>query len=168
MTMPDRKALEVGEADFSHDGVYRYWLSRIWSDGPRLLFIGLNPSTADTQSLDPTLRRVIGFAMREGCGGLFVGNLFAFRSKSPKVMMGQSDPVGPDNDKHLLALAETVLRGHGLILAGWGINGVHRGRSEEVADMLSSYDLMCLGVTKNRQPWHPLYVKGDTPLEMWA
>lgn len=63
---------------------FRYALWRIWDitlDG--LLFIGLNPSTAEHVKDDPTVRRLIGFAKTWGFGSLFVGNLFSLVTPDP-------------------------------------------------------------------------------------
>lgn len=73
-------------AEFSPDRRYRYILTRRWSPAPMLGCIGLNPSTADELQDDPTVRRWMGFARRDGFGGIVVGNLFAFRATNPRVM----------------------------------------------------------------------------------
>jgi hypothetical protein len=69
-------------------GDYRYKLTRVWDAAlSTLTFVLLNPSTADAVQVDPTLRRCMAFARREGYGGLDVVNLYAFRTKDPKVLM---------------------------------------------------------------------------------
>jgi len=88
----------VSGATFSTDRVYRYALWRVWDAAlPSFVVIGLNPSTADETENDPTIRRCIGFAKREGCGGLVMLNLFAVRATDPRVMMAHPEPIGPDN-----------------------------------------------------------------------
>jgi hypothetical protein len=85
-------------ADISEDGKYRYQLSRIWdSKKPVILFIMLNPSTADDTKDDPTIRRIINFAEFWGYGGIYVGNLYAFRSTDPKALQNTDDPTGSEN-----------------------------------------------------------------------
>lgn len=85
-------------AIISEDEKYRYQLSRCWDETkPRILFIMLNPSTADANIDDPTIRRVISFAKSWGYGGVYVGNLFAFRSTDPKGLKQIADPVGENN-----------------------------------------------------------------------
>jgi hypothetical protein len=97
-------------AVFSPDQKYRYVLWREWSGHPRrLVVIGLNPSTADATKNDPTVTRCINFAKREGCGGMIMLNLFAFRATDPGVMMEAADPVGPENDKYILAHASRTI-----------------------------------------------------------
>ena len=98
--MPDLSgvACEIERAAvISKCGAYRYSLTRKWSDAPLLSFVMLNPSTADAKEDDPTIRRCIGFARREGAGGLIVANLYALRSSSPEALWAARDPIGPQN-----------------------------------------------------------------------
>lgn len=157
----DRRALESGPASFSKDRMYRYTLWRTWDKlRPKLMVIGLNPSTADETALDPTLRRCIGFASTWGFGGLVMTNLFAYRATDPKAMRKAEDPVGPANDDYLKALAVASR----LVLAAWGTHGCHRGRDRTVMRLLTiaGVKLHTLGLTNNGSPRHPLYVKADT------
>lgn len=152
--------VESGDAYFSDDRKYRYALSRSWGPGPMLMFIGLNPSTADETKLDPTLRRIVDFAKREGCGGFWMANLFAFRATKPRDMMTEADPVGPDNDSWLKDIANWC----SLVICGWGAHGSHRGRDIEVRKLLQGLELHCLRLTKQGQPNHPLYLPKNAPL----
>jgi hypothetical protein len=153
-----------GTATISADGAYRYLLTRRWDDGPVMAWIMLNPSTADAADDDPTIRRCVSFARRDGCTAITVVNLFALRAASPRVLLASGDSVGPDNDSFLLERA----RGS-RVVAAWGAHGSHRGRGREVADMLTSVGvpLLCLGVTSGGQPRHPLYLPAATPLTAW-
>lgn len=150
-------------AQFSPDRVYRYALWRTWdaSNGSRVMFIGLNPSTADETQDDPTIRRCVGFAKRLGAGQMIMANLFAFRATDPFTMLKlvHTDPVGPDNDAWLARLAEHA----GIIVAAWGAHGGHRHRDEQVIGMFSDR-LFALGVTKDGHPRHPLYLRADAEL----
>ena len=137
---------------------YRYSLSRIWAEGPQVLFIMLNPSTADEHIDDPTIRRCISFAYSNGFGGITVVNLFAFRSSSPKDLKLQSDPIGPENDDWIRSMSEC----HDVIIAAWGNHGSYMNRGDAIRDKIQN--LKCLGMNKSGQPKHPLYVKGGSPL----
>lgn len=154
---------------FSPDRRYRYTLRHEWNplfgSGRYAMFIGLNPSTADEHDLDPTLRRIRGFADREGFGCFVMTNLFAFRATDPKVMKAHPEPVGPDNDHWL---AETA-RGADLVVAAWGTHGAHLDRQTAVARVLGRVGcpLLCLGVTGAGFPKHPLYLPAEAPLTPW-
>lgn len=154
-------------AIISECGLYRYMLWRDWGGDARVCtFIMLNPSTADATQDDPTIRRCIGFATREGCGRLLVLNLFAFRSPSPSALKAAADPIGPDNNRHLGNLVTDGI--FGPIIAAWGAHGSHMGRDRVVRGLFSERPLMCLGTTKDGAPRHPLYVKADQPLTVFA
>lgn len=153
----------ISIAQISHCGLYRYTLERAWSIGTsRMLFIGLNPSTADWASDDPTIRRCVQFAKREGHDGLLVGNLFAFRTKSPAELREVSLPVGPDNDYWLKKLAERATQ----VVLAWGNHGRLLKRDQLVAAMFKGAH--CFGITKEGQPIHPLYQRSDVSLRAFA
>jgi len=151
-------------AILSDDGLYRYKLNREWAPSlQKMVWIMLNPSTADAEVDDPTIRRCMGFAKREGCGGIEVINLYALRATNPKELRTHSDPEGPDN----LETWEQVLSGHsGPVVAGWGASSPgHLPGSRAAMWWLSQpMGAQCVGVTKQGHPRHPLYVKGDAPL----
>lgn len=139
-------------------GEYRYSLTRVWEEAlPTMTFVLLNPSTADAHQLDRTLRRCVSFAKRERYGSIIILNLYAFRTKSPKLMKAAADPVGPENDRVLAGATGTVV-------AGWG-NHPDPGRVAQAVALLPP--LHALGVNDGGQPTHPLYVLGDAPLIEW-
>ena len=167
MSEIDVAAIAAKDALISPCGKYRYWLTRRWADGPALLpIVMLNPSTADAAVDDPTIRRCMSFARREGFGGVFVINLFAFRATSPDDMRASADPVGPDNDYWTIRVLKGARAINIPILAAWGAHGDHRSRANYVRGMANMHGarLTCLGTTKQGHPRHPLYVKGDQPL----
>lgn len=147
-------------------GAYRYRLERLWDVAlPKIAFLMLNPSTADANQDDPTIRRCIGFAKSWGFGGLIVGNLFALRSTDPKALYGHPDPIGPENDRHLLAIARSSRK----IICAWGTHGTFRDRGREVAERFEFFPLAALKVTADGHPGHPLYVAASTqPKEYFA
>jgi hypothetical protein len=153
-------------AIFDQTRTYRYRLWRTWDpDLPRMMFCMLNPSTADAFVLDPTVRRCVGFAQREGCGTLEVVNVFALRSTDPKALKSSNDPVGPENDAQILGSA----RDCDLHIAAWGAHAAYLGRGEVVKALLFDYgiNLAYLRLTKEGHPGHPLYIAADQPLEPW-
>ena len=154
-------------ATFSQCLRYRYALTRAITpvtdrDAPRsrIAFIMLNPSTADEEHNDPTIRRCIGFARAWGFDDLEIGNLFAYRSTDPDALAAVTDPVGPDND----AALQDIARGAHMIIYAWGSwKGVFK-RSWEASRMIAEMQphTYCLGVTKTGEPAHPLYLAADT------
>lgn len=141
-------------AEFSPDRVHRYALWRTWDKSKEIaMFIGLNPSTADEVKNDPTVTRCINYAFRWGYGGMIMSNIFAHRATDPKVMKGAADPVGPDNDRWLLRLAEKA----SLIVAVWGNHGEFMERGKAVMGLFEGIDFHCLILNKTGHPKHPLY-----------
>lgn len=137
---------------------YRYsWETDVRPDPGKGLcaFIGLNPSTADESGPDPTVRRCMNYAARWGYGRFVMLNLFAFRATDPRVMLAEADPVGEDNDSYLLAFGVDA----DLTVAAWGNHGLHAGRWQQAAMLVPG--LHALKLTKQGQPAHPLYLKGD-------
>jgi len=166
--MPDEarktmKDIEIRRsAEFSRCRTWRYTLVREWDDDlPRLLFILLNPSTADEEKDDPTNRRGIQYAIDWGYGACTFCNLFAFRTPYPKEMKAAPDPVGPANDATIKWHYENA----DLVVAAWGADGSHRGRDRQVYGLLP--DLQCLGMTKAGHPKHILYLKSDEKPRPW-
>jgi hypothetical protein len=149
-------------ARISDCGKYRYRLARAWADGWSLPFIMLNPSTADADLDDPTIRRCMSFAQREGAGGIIVVNLFAFRSSSPAAMLAEPNRVGPDNER---TIYETITDAGSLpIVCAWGASAGSSAQFLVGYMRANGATLTCLGKTKEGHPRHPLYVKGDQPL----
>ena len=135
---------------------YRYALWRIWDKSVSYaVFIALNPSTADETNDDRTVDRCIGFASSWGYGGVYVANLFAYRSPNRRILKIVEDPVGKDNDKWLVRLSQKA----GIVVAAWGNDGTYMNRDKEVLAMLP--DLYYLALNKSGQPAHPLYLKGN-------
>ncbi len=157
----------MSSAEFSPCGDYRYSLWRWW-DKPKgyCMFIGLNPSTADAENDDPTIRRCKRFAKDFGYGGLCMANLFALRATNPKDMLSHANPIGPENDRWLCDLAHQA----GMIVVAWGTHGGHRKRDQHVCFMLECITgLKCLKLTKKGYPQHPLYLPADSrPIEFNA
>lgn len=151
-------------------GTYRYTLHRQIPSVLRwvrpCLFVMLNPSTADATKDDPTIRRCVGFAKREGCTGLTVVNLFALRATDPAALMLSDNPVGPDNDRHL----REQIDAHriGIIVAAWGSHQLAQRNRGWLKSLLIERGAQCLGMTKDGSPRHPLYVKADQPLVPWV
>lgn len=149
---------------------YRYLLWRDVGTGEGVVvFIMLNPSTADADVDDPTIRRCIGFARAWGYGYLTVVNLFALRSTNPAGLAFDDDPIGPQTNPHI----EAACGGSNLVVCAWGVYGnlLKPGRDREVVKMLRAKlpetRLHHLGLTKHGHPRHPLYLRADATPILW-
>ena len=150
-------------ANFSSCRKYRYSLSRIWDKQKKFaLFIGLNPSTADEEVDDPTIRRCSGYAQKWGYGGFIMVNLFAYRTTLPSNLKKVKYPVGRDNDKYIVKLSKKA----DITVAAWGNNGNLYRRDKQVLSLVPK--LMCLKINKSGQPAHPLYLNKDLKLTKFA
>jgi hypothetical protein len=149
-------------AEVSACGLYRYLLWRTWDDGPKVMFVGLNPSTADASLDDPTIRKCVTFARHWGYGGLLMANLFAFRATQPADMLKAADPVGPRNDEFLRLGA----RMSSLIVGAWGNGGGHMGRSAVMHQTFPAMKVLRLNGTGH--PAHPLYLPGCLTPRQWV
>jgi len=142
------------DALLSEDRIYRYSLSRTWNTSkPYILFVGLNPSTADENKDDPTIRRCINYAKCWSYGGLWMANLFAYRATLPADLKKVNEPVGLDNDMHITNLSKQA----DMTVIAWGNDGSYLGRDKQVLKLIKSP--MCLNINKSGQPSHPLYQK---------
>lgn len=147
-----------GRATFSPDRRYRTSLERRWAAGPRVCWVLLNPSMADAQRDDPTLRRCIAFARSWGAGSIEVVNLFALVSSDPKRLLGEPEAVGAGNE----AMVARASARADLVVAGWG--NLRPALVERAAHAIRRLpaDAWCLGLTAQGQPRHPLYLPAAT------
>lgn len=146
-------------AEFSPCRSWRYALWRRWNISRKMaLFICLNPSTADETQDDPTIRRCIGFAKSWDCGGLYIANIFAYRSTDPKALYKIPDPIGADNDFWIKKLSREAK----ITICGWGTHGNYQDRGSKVLDIIR--EPHCLGRNKDGSPKHPLYLRADSEI----
>lgn len=179
-------------AIISEGGVYRYHLRREWLgrparfaavdaeteafefgghvQRPTLLFVMLNPSTADDTKDDPTIRKCIGFASQLGYFALEVVNLFAYRATDPRDLRAAwssgTDVVGSDNDDTILRSAHDADR----VIAAWGAFSSCnlRTRADEVLKLLRRHkEVSSFGVSKDGSPRHPLMLAYASELKPW-
>lgn len=149
-------------ARISDCGKYRYHLTRVWDEKLHpLTFVMLNPSTADADQDDPTIRRCIGFAKREGYGGISIVNLYAYRATDPEQLKHVNDPFGVGN---LNAQREAIEKANGRpVICAWGTKGTLHGGYRHFINLAqrNGANLAALGITKDGHPKHPLYLRGD-------
>jgi len=146
---------------------YRTKLFRVWDNTlPSILWVMMNPSLADAQADDRTVYRCRTFSMDWGFGKMWVGNTFSYRCTDQKRLLEVEDPVGPDNDRHILEMAKDA----SLIVFAYGTP--HRSlqdRGPQVAEMLrrQGHALHVLKLSKAGIPVHPLYLPGDLKPILW-
>ena len=143
------------EAIISKCGKYRYSLVREWNKNKgKVLFIMLNPSTADDKEDDKTIIRCINFAKDWGYGGLMVGNLFAYRTTYPKELFKTKNPEGKDNLKRI----KQMIKRSDLVICAWGNK---QGSPPKYLRELSELHYLKL-LADRKTPGHPLRLKKDT------
>lgn len=157
-----------GSAVLSDCGRYRYRLTRTIGPGRRsICWIMLNPSTADADADDPTIRKVVGFSRRWSYDRIVVVNLFAWRATKPRELARAEDPIGPENDSHI---GSAVIDAD-LVVAAWGVEGSHliSGRAFHVTHrLLAAVDMHVIGTTTNGSPGHPLMPAYTPAPQPWA
>lgn len=156
----------MGSAVF--DGPYRYHLARWWGPGDRVVWVMLNPSTADAVDDDPTIRRCISFSQRAGFGGLHVVNLFGLIATRPVHLRTAVDPIGPGNRtmiNHVLTSYQPPVKS---VVAAWGAAVDHVPAAAAERDHLLKLAkrrraiILDLGTTMGGHPRHPLYLPKNT------
>ena len=146
-------------AVFSEDRMYRYALWRVWNlNGGILMVIGLNPSVAGEAIDDPTVTRCINRAGRAGYGGFFMANLFGLVSTDPKELLRNDNAVGEGTDYFL----DRMIKMSDRHVVAWGSFKPVTKRCRAVLAMIS--EPYCLGINKDGQPKHPLYIGYDIPM----
>ncbi len=149
-------------ATLSDNRKYRYTLWRTWEyEKSYVVFIGLNPSTADETEDDPTIRRCIGYVKSWGYGSLCMVNLFAYRATNPIDMRIQLDPIGPENDTFIFDVCKQAM----LVIAAWGTQGDCFQRDQEIIRLIPG--LYILKLTKQGFPAHPLYLSKNLKPIKW-
>lgn len=168
----------IYEAGFSTDKVYRYVLMRTKEDslnlfetvedaekqGKTINFLMLNPSTADDTKDDPTVAKCMKWAWNWGYDQLVVTNIFAFRATDPaELYQTPKNPIGDGNDYFLQIVAAQSKT----VVCAWGTHGKYMDRGNYVLEKVLKplkIDLFFLGLTKDGQPKHPLYLRNNTQL----
>jgi len=156
---PQDRAPLLRDASFSPCGRYRYTLTRRWADRGTVAFVLLNPSTADAQREDPTIRRCMGLARSWGYGGIEVVNLFAWRATRPRDLRRAAAPESAGNARAVLRAAHRA----DLIVVAWGNHGAWRAAGARMFNRLrrARLALTCLGWTRLGHPRHVLYLRRD-------
>ena len=160
-----------GDARFSADGRYRQLMRRWTGDAfpdRYVLFIGMNPSTADAEVNDPTCAREWSFTQREGYDAMVKANVGDYRATDPKMLLAPGvEAVSPDNlptIRQVAADAALVVLCHGKLNKALA----PAGRALVAALQADGTDLWCFGTNADGSPKHPLYLRADTPLRRFT
>jgi hypothetical protein len=160
--------IRYGKATLSDDGMYRYVLSRdthlLLPSTKRVCWICLNPSSADALVDDASIRKMKGFTARWGYSALDVVNVFAYRTKSPKVLedapLRGVDIIGLENDFYI---ARTIA-GASMVVCAWGADPIVsklRKLGMKTHLRAAPSGVVALKLTQAGAPWHPLYAPYD-------
>ncbi len=143
---------------------FRYTLIRVWDKSkPKIAFIGLNPSVADEQQDDNTVRKCINIARRDGYGSMVMLNAYAYRSTDPKALQTQPEVVGRFNDRYIAEECKSADK----IVVAWG-NHATDDRHTTLLKVLDGQQLYCFKRNNNGKPKHPLYVSLKAPLTSYS
>lgn len=162
--------------------LYRYRLSRWWGPGKRLVYLMMNPSTADASVDDATIRKCMGFAASWNYDGIEVVNLFALRSRDPAALVTAADPVGPDNLHAIYEVVKDIDTATGVVMCAWGCESTMNkmgasgftlattacGTIHAILRVLPDTKLMTFGLTKGGTPRHPLMLPYSTKAENYT
>ena len=144
---------------------YRLKLWRIWNDQlPKILFIMLNPSSANAHHDDPTTRRCIDFTKKWGYGGFYVGNLYPLISSKPKLLLQPISVSHQENMSNLDKMADKCDK----IVCAWGNFEIVK-KLGIPNDFLKNFQnkLYYISKSKNNTPKHPLYLKSNLKLKKY-
>lgn len=175
--MPEQTYEIKRSAVLSKDGAYRYVLHRemhpMVGKG-NVVWIMLNPSTADAEKDDPTIRRCMNFSVDWGYGSMTVVNLFPLRTPSPEKLIevmtkAQGEPKDVLKTNMGYIESECAWNNPGLVVCAWGTNGKLLKRNRLVLKKLGELgvNLTALRLSEDRHPWHPLYLPKDLKPIMW-
>jgi hypothetical protein len=150
-------------ASFSYCRKYRYALWRIWDETkPLVMFIGLNPSTANENENDPTIRSVQRISKANGYGGFYMMNCWAYVSTDPEKLRDHrwNELICEWNDNMLTTIKARCKD----VVFAWGSFSIvsETGRDKELLEMFPN--AKALFINKNGSPKHPLFCKSDTKL----
>lgn len=157
-------------AVISDCGRYRYWLERQCRGDGATAIVMVNPSTADAEQDDATIRKLRGFGDRNWWGRLIVVNLFAWRATDVRELGRVNDPVGIDNDYWIGRLNNIADR----VICAWGPvskqpRAYRRVRAARVLGILDAIPTFSIGEPAQcGNPKHPLMLGYDQPIQPWS
>lgn len=158
------KGYLASHAMFSEDRKHRYVLFRQVGMGERaIVFVGLNPSTADENTDDPTVRKCAKWAARWGFALFYMANLHGYRATNPRELdpLDDLEAVGPGNQEALKWMCQKAE----IVVACWGQNKLKPYAQTLADEILKLPRVRCLGTNQDGTPKHPLYLASATELQ---
>jgi len=156
------------KCEFSPDQKYRYYLQRNFKKNAKnlLVFIMLNPSTANEQYNDPTVERCQNHALNKNYDGMIILNIFAYRTTNPKQLLQTKNPIGEKNNQTII----NTIKKHQNIICAWGNHGKILNRSNEIKKILKKHrkKTQAFEITKQNEPKHPLYIPYNKKLKQYT
>lgn len=146
---------------FSYDKKSRHVLWRNWNlDLPKVMFIGLNPSTANETNDDQTIKRCIAFAKSWGFGGMIMMNLYSHVSTNPDDLITSGENLEQTNE-WLLERASKCEK----VVFACGAFKKHKQRLEQVLELFP--ERYCIDISKDGFPKHPCRLNGSLKLKKY-
>lgn len=158
----------VGDAEFCGERQeYRTWLSRCWgeADAPYIMFVGMNPSTAERDVDDPTIRRELAIARRLGYERYYKVNVMDYRATSPRTLLDAL--VRPRSPWNLSTIKELAAGADKIVMCYGVLHRTLQRYARELLEELGPCELWCLGTNFDGSPKHPLYIATGTPLRRY-
>lgn len=157
----------ISDAIFNDMRTHRYLLRRIWDEEREMIcFIGLNPSTANEDENDPTIKSCMRIARNQNAGGIYMVNLFSYITAYPDVLVANfNDAVNPKTNLYI----DSSFRACHKIICAWGRWPFAHTRKKEIEHLIAEDPyfenrVYCLGKNQDGSPKHPLYIKSDIEL----
>lgn len=150
--------MEISEAGLS--GNYRWWLYRCWAaEKPLIIWLMMNPSTADHRKNDPTILKIMRYAKKWGYGGVLVLNVYAYRTSKPENLPHRmTERVGHLNDWWIDTMFRYAKRKKIPVVCAWGVKHKERGDLVRRVAAGLGLQLQCLEVALNGEPKHPRFL----------
>jgi hypothetical protein len=154
-------------------GHFRFRLERdVAMDGPTFAYFGINPSTADANLDDATVRKWIGFTKVNGGRRFIVGNVSAYRATDVKALGKALIPLARhlENLGHLSRIVDDA----DVLVPCWGNRSKAPSHMDNyfnavLAMLLSSgKPVRHFGLTASGDPKHSLMLGYNTPLIEWS
>lgn len=155
-----KENIQSNGAYFSHDNKFRFVLWRIWDDTkPKVMYVGLNPSTANATKNDNTITKLVKVSKHNGFGGFYMLNLYSYVTPYPECLKGNWEIMDGINNKHLLDFSGKASK----VVFCWGNFKESQEKASELKHAFQQ-EAWCLFKNKNGSPKHPLYCKDETQI----